>query len=102
MPITYSSQINEIVQLVILTDPKKLLDVGVGFGKYGFLSREYLELWDGRRKYDDWKRRIDGIEAFKEYITPVHNFIYEKMFIGNAMDILPTIEEKYRNRSISR
>ncbi len=95
MPTSHFLQINEIIQLITLTNPNRLLDIGVGFGKYGFLSREYLELWDGRRKYDDWKRRIDGIEAFKQYLTPVHDFIYDKIFIGNAVDILPTMAEEY-------
>ena len=95
MPTSNLSQINDIMQLIIFTNPRKILDIGVGFGKYGFLSREYLELWDGREKYDEWNRRIDGIEVFGEYITPVHDFIYNKTYIGNAIDILPTIDEKY-------
>jgi len=95
MPSSHCLQINEIMKFITKTNPQKLLDIGVGFGKYGFLSREYLELWDGRQKYNDWKRTIDGIEVFKEYITPVHDLIYNKIFIGNAIDIVPTIEEKY-------
>ncbi|MBA7677027.1 hypothetical protein ES703_85275 [subsurface metagenome] len=39
MPTSYYSQLNEIMELIVLTDPKSILDVGVGFGKYGFLSR---------------------------------------------------------------
>jgi len=54
------------------------------------MDREYLELWDGREKYDkkDWLRQIDGIEAFKEYITPVHNYICSNMYIAEAIKIL--------------
>jgi len=83
------------MQLIINTNPEKLLDIGVGFGKYGFLSREYLELWDGRQEYNAWKRKIDGIEVFEEYLTPVHDFVYDKIFVGNAIDILPTLDEEY-------
>lgn len=95
MPTSHYLQINEIMQLIVDTNPEKLLDIGVGFGKYGFLAREYLELWDGREKYHDWQRRIDGIEAFPNYITPVHEFIYDNIYVGNAIDILPTLKEKY-------
>lgn len=95
MPTSHCGQINEIMKLIIDTDPETLLDIGVGFGKYGFLSREYLELWDGRQEYKNWRRKIDGIEAFEKYITPVHDFVYDKMFIGNAIDILPTLNENY-------
>ena len=83
------------MELIVLTDPKSILDVGVGFGKYGYLSREFLELWDGREEYCVWKRRIDGIEVFKDYITPIHEFIYDHIYIGDAVDILPTLEIKY-------
>ena len=95
MPTSHFSQLNDIVKLIVLTNPKTVLDVGVGFGKYGFLSREYLELCDGRQQYNDWKRRIDGIEVFKKYLTPIHDFIYDHIYIGNAVDILPTLETKY-------
>lgn len=95
MPTSHHLQINEIVDLIVLTDPQSLLDIGVGFGKYGFLAREYLELWDGREKYSDWKRVIDGIEVFKEYLTPVHDFIYNNIFIGNAIDVLDKIHYNY-------
>ncbi|HSX02868.1 MAG TPA: class I SAM-dependent methyltransferase [Candidatus Saccharimonadia bacterium] len=94
MPTSHLYQINEIVELILTTKPSSMLDVGVGFGKYGFLAREYLELWDGREKYDDWTHRIDGIEVFKEYLTPVHEYIYSNLFIGNAQDILPTMRDK--------
>ncbi|KON27191.1 hypothetical protein AC481_05530 [miscellaneous Crenarchaeota group archaeon SMTZ-80] len=95
MPISQLHQLNEIMELILLTNPKSVLDVGVGFGKYGFLSREYLELLDGRQKYNDWKRQIDGIEVFKDYLTPVHDFIYNHIYIGNALEIIPTIKTKY-------
>ncbi len=95
MPTSHLYQLNEIVELIVFTDPKSILDVGVGFGKYGFLSREYLELWDGREEYNNWKRRIDGIEVFEGYLTPVHDVIYDHIYIGNALDILATLETNY-------
>ena len=95
MPTSNLSQVIKIMELILMTQPKSLLDVGVGFGKYGFLTREYLELWDGSNQYNDWKRRIDGIEIFPEYLTPVHDYIYDNVYIGNALEILPTLSEKY-------
>jgi len=95
MPSSHLHQLNEIMDLIYNANPKSILDIGVGFGKYGFLSREFLELWDGRQQYKNWQVRIDGIEVFKEYLTPVHNFIYDHIYEGNAIDILPTLETKY-------
>lgn len=95
MPSSNPSQLSAIVQAISLTNPQSLLDVGVGFGKYGFLAREYLELWDGREKYSDWTRRIDGIEAQPAYITPMHRLIYSNIFEGNALDVIPGLDYHY-------
>jgi hypothetical protein len=83
------------MQLIFGCRPKSVLDIGVGFGKFGVLAREYLELWDGRNKYDDWSHRIDGIEAFKEYLTPLHEYIYDNVYTGNALSILPQLDFTY-------
>lgn len=95
MPTSFYNQLNDIVELILLTDPKSILDVGMGFGTYGFLAREYLELWDGKGRYDDRKVRIDGIEVFQKYITPVHDFIYDQVYIGDAIDVLPNLKAIY-------
>lgn len=95
MPTSNLLQLNEITQLIKATSPKALLDVGVGFGKYGFLAREYLELWDHRQHYDDWTRQIDGIEAFPGYVGPLQRMIYNTIHLGNALDVLPTLNTRY-------
>jgi len=46
MPTSHPFQLDDIVQLIIETAPLSILDIGVGFGKYGLLAREYLEIWD--------------------------------------------------------
>jgi len=83
------------MELILFTKPQSVLDIGIGFGKYGFLCREYLELWDGRNQYNDWQRRIDGIEVFPNYITPLQKIIYNNIFIGNSLEVLPEIDFIY-------
>ena len=95
MPTSHLHQINEIVELIVLTNPQTVLDVGVGFGKYGALAREYLELRDGRNQYHDWQRRIDGIEVFPDYLTPLHDYIYDTVHVGNATEIMPALNLRY-------
>jgi len=95
MPTSHLHQINEILELIVLTNPQTILDVGVGFGKYGALAREYLELRDGRNQYNDWQRRIDGIEVFSDYITPLHDYIYDTVRIGDATEIISTLNLRY-------
>jgi ubiquinone/menaquinone biosynthesis C-methylase UbiE len=95
MPSSHHQQLNEIVELIRLTDPQKMLDIGTGFGKFGFLAREYLELWDGREQYRDWQRQIDGIEAFESYLGPVHESIYTRVYKGDALQVLPALAGSY-------
>ncbi|HIE06126.1 MAG TPA: hypothetical protein EYP58_04925 [bacterium (Candidatus Stahlbacteria)] len=95
MPSSNFYQLNEILELIFLTKPETTLDVGVGFGKYGLLAREYLELWDGREKYRDRQRKIDGIEVFTEFLTPLHDYIYDKIFVGDALEILSSLKNNY-------
>lgn len=95
MPTSHRYQINDIIDLIYFTHPQSLLDIGIGFGKYGFLAREYLEIWDKTDQYDVWHCQIDGIEAFSEYIHPWHEQIYDNIFLGDAREIVPTLTTCY-------
>lgn len=95
MPSSQYSQISGITQAIHMLKPKSVLDIGIGFGKYGFLCREYLELCDGREQYDDWQHRIDGVEVFPEYVGKLQNDIYSNIYIGNALNVLPKLDHHY-------
>lgn len=94
MPTSQSSQISKIVNALVAIKPGSLLDVGPGFGKYGVLAREYLELWDGRDEYS-FKRRIDAVEAFNGYITPLHRYIYNNVYVGDIVQLIDTLDTSY-------
>jgi len=49
-------------------NPKSILDVGVGYGKWGLLCRELLESWQKRIYPGRWEVWIDGVEICREYI----------------------------------
>lgn len=83
------------MELVVKAQPKSVLDIGVGFGKYGYLVREYLEIWGEGDQYDQWLRCIDGIEVFEPYIRDPQRAVYNDIFIGNATEVLPTLEKQY-------
>jgi SAM-dependent methyltransferase len=95
VPSSHPYQLNEIAELIMLTQADSVLDVGIGFGKYGFLAREYLELWDGRKRYDDWQRRIDGVEVFPRYVGELQRAIYDEIHVGDALEILPRLDHRY-------
>ncbi len=89
MPSSAFSAMESILGLVGLVKPASVLDIGVGFGKTGFLIREYFDLRPDKKKgYAGWSMQIDGIEIFEKYLTPVHDYIYDRIFIGNALEVL--------------
>lgn len=95
MPSSDWRQIGTIVELMILADPHSILDVGCGAGKYGVLAREYLEVWNGRVSPDQWTRRIDAVECFRPYLTPLHAVVYNQVFVGDVVSLLPTLPSGY-------
>jgi hypothetical protein len=93
MPTSPYYHIPTFVEFLIETRPKSLLDIGLGNGKLGFIARDLLDVMLGERYCrDDWKIRIDGIEIFEKYIQTHQRFIYDHIYIGNAYDIIPTLE----------
>ena len=74
-------------------EPKTILDIGVGFGRWGILAREFLEVWYGRNNPKTWQLRVEGIEAFEPAISSYHHAFYNHIHIGDAFDILLKVEE---------
>jgi hypothetical protein len=83
------------MDLVTIIDPRSVLDVGAGFGKYGMLCREYLELWDGREQYSNFKRRIDCVEAYGPYITSLHRFVYDNLYVQDVQELVDNLDYSY-------
>ncbi|HKS36975.1 MAG TPA: class I SAM-dependent methyltransferase [Verrucomicrobiae bacterium] len=93
MPSSRPNTIPTVIHLVRQLKPKSILDVGIGFGKWGHLFREYTDINEAEREPDryqraNWKVRIDGIEGNASYVTGMHRYLYNNIYIGNAGDWL--------------
>lgn len=86
MPVSWHQVIPSIIDRTVKQKPQSVLDIGIGFGKYGLLLRESLDIPYGRYDKKTWKTRIDGIEAFEGYRNPIHDYVYDKVFYGDALD----------------
>ncbi len=95
MPTSSPDQINEIMQLILRLKPESILDIGIGFGKYGFLCREYLDGHFGNDSASNHRKRIDGIEINEKYVTPLQKQIYDDIHVGQARDIIPKLDSYY-------
>ncbi|MEZ4689434.1 MAG: class I SAM-dependent methyltransferase [Ignavibacteria bacterium] len=83
------------IDLVKKLDPKSILDIGIGFGRWGILFREFLEVWGDNNYKGNWKRIIDGVEIFPDYINSYHEFFYNNIFIDDALELVKNTERNY-------
>jgi glycosyltransferase involved in cell wall biosynthesis len=95
MPIGWGQEIPEIVNEIGKFKPNSILDIGIGFGKYGVLLRENLEISKGRYHKVDWKIQMDGVEVFEGFHNPIHEYVYNELHCVNiteTIDKLPTYD----------
>jgi SAM-dependent methyltransferase len=83
--------ISYCMEKIVEIQPQSILDVGIGFGRWAILSREFLEIWNDRMTPDQWQVKIDGIEAFSPQLQEYHSYFYNKIYVGDAFDLLPNI-----------
>jgi len=95
MPTSFHGQISRVLDFIMDEKPDSILDVGVGFGKYGVLCRDQLDIPFERYKKEEWKIVIDGIEGFEGYKNPIHKYVYNKVYYGLVQDIVKKIRKKY-------
>lgn len=96
MGTSYVNQIPVIVHVVQQLRPRRILDVGKGFGKYGMLLHEYVGLdpaarIDPARKLREQSRiSIDAVEVDPDLMLPHLDHAYDRIHRG-------AIEELYRD-----
>lgn len=91
MPTSDFHQISDVLHVVYQHQPKSVLDVGVGFGKWGLLCREVLEIYNERIPPESWTTRIEGIEIHEPYHNRLWDMAYNTVHVGNAVDVLPQL-----------
>jgi SAM-dependent methyltransferase len=72
-----------IVETVAALEPKAVLDLGCGTGKYGFLVRERLDYSQQGNGV-----RIEGVEGYASYLGPVHDLIYDRVVVSDVCEFL--------------
>lgn len=90
MPSSQPWRITPVAEYMFALHPQSVLDIGVGFGKWGALAREYTDVNKGRCARKFWRARIDGIEIFPAYQSVLWA-AYNKVHIGDALTVLPTL-----------
>jgi tetratricopeptide (TPR) repeat protein len=93
MPYSPQSHIVRTINHVMRLEPATVLDVGCGFGRWGFLCREFLDVVQGRVYPKDWQIRIDAVEAFEPYILDHHRSLYTNIYIEDLRECLERLDD---------
>lgn len=82
MPTSEHRQIPHICEVLVREQPRAVLDVGAGFGKFGVLAREY-----------GGAERVDAVDA-----NPPRFPVYDRVFLGDLRhldQVLPPEPERW-------
>jgi SAM-dependent methyltransferase len=83
-----STTIEHVVQL----QPRSVLDVGCGYGKWGLLIREALDFIAGRHTSDEWLVRIDGVDAFPQ-ASPLLGWVYDSFQVADIVSVSSSVRD---------
>lgn len=86
VPTSDPANIPPVVIEMILRSPDSVLDLGAGFGKYGVLVREYLDIGRGRISRDSWHIRLVGVDGFSPYRSSLHDAVYDEFYVENFLE----------------
>jgi SAM-dependent methyltransferase len=89
MPVSIWLGLEDCVQAITECWPRSVLDAGIGFGLFGHLLRQYLDVWEGRIQRAEWRIRIDGIEIDARRIQPHAHCLYDDLFVGDIRELVP-------------
>ncbi len=71
-----------------------ILDVGCGFGKWGFLIRDTFEVMLGQNfRKQDWRISITGVEPFDRCITGIQKDLYHKIIQKDIFEAFSELEK---------
>ena len=85
----------ETIGWIRALDPVRVLDVGCGFGRWGLMCREFLDIWNGRTTRERFRTRIWAVEAFSANIQAHHQHLYDRIFNMKIQDFFATQKEKF-------
>jgi hypothetical protein len=99
MASSFYTQLPVIINLIIKLQPKKLLDIGKGFGKYGFLIHEYVgirptqKINPAQSLKEQSQLLIDAVEADPDLMLPHLDQLYNKVYFGDILKIYRELPE---------
>lgn len=95
MPLSIWLGLEDCLALIVERRPRSVLDAGLGFGLWGHLLRQYLDVWAGRIQPSEWQIRIDGIEIAEQRVQPHARQLYSNIYIGDIRAVVAECASRY-------
>lgn len=83
------------IDAVVELAPTRVLDVGVGLGRWGMLIREFCEGPNPKVDREHWKVHLEGIQPFEESSQKDHLFFYDHVHAANGNGIAERIQDRW-------
>src|SRR5262245_22895326 len=89
MPLSIWLGMEDCLQTIVERRPSSVLDAGIGFGLWGALLRQYLDVWAGSIQPGEGQTRIDGNEIDGRRVQPHARSLYTEILIGDIRELVP-------------
>ena len=83
------------VEALMKITPHRVLDIGVGYGRWGMVGREFCDVWSGHFSRSEWKVRIEGVEAHTPFIDLYHKYFYDKIHTGDFRKVVSQLKARW-------
>ncbi len=84
MPVSMPRHIPTTIDILLELRPARILDVGPGFGLYGAIARQYLDVFCAPVPYGEHRTLIDCVEVHGPYITGLHREVYDGIAVEDG------------------
>ena len=91
MPTSAYQNTAYVLEFVCGLDPESVLDVGSGFGRWGFLCRCHVVGGHSLTTQPEQSLRIDAVEAYPGNISPIYQAVYNHTHQGDARELVPSL-----------
>lgn len=81
----------KLIELALAVHPRRVLDLGMGAGKYGYLLREQTDLADCRAR-GDWRLHLTGVEGWADYVGDHQHAVYDDVVVAELQSFLASYE----------
>ncbi len=92
MPTGTYHHVTDVLNYVSGLNPKSILDVGCGAGRWGFLFHDCLDYYNERFQKEKWRVSIDGVEINRGYKTSLHKEFYRQVFYEDIRRVAPNLK----------